>query len=335
MIENDRPIGGPSPDEAAVPEAEASTSARSLESDADALSEPVSPPATRKEARERDRAAATRRRSAASRPPALPASSGAGSNDTDASGPASKRPPKVTVVGVLGELLITAGVVVMLFLGWYVWLDDLISGSEQQAAGVEVQEQFQQEWERSEALTERPAVDNGEPIVAEPAAAGEVFATLYVPRFGADYVRPIAGGIDLRTVLNNRQIGIGHYEQTQMPGEMGNFAIAAHRTTFGAPFADIGELRVGDMIYVETADGWYEYGFRGLEYVWPSYVSVLEPVPREPEVEATDRFLTMTSCNPRFSSAERIIAYAVMENWYPRAGGPPAALSTLVEAAGS
>lgn len=244
-------------------------------------------------------------------------------------------PARVPVIGVLGELLITAGVVVMLFLGWYIWLDDIVSGTEQQVAAVEVQEQWQAEWEKAEAVTERPVVDPGEPVIAEPADEGEVFATLIVPRFGEDYVRKIAGGIDLATVLNNRQIGIGHYLDTQMPGEVGNFAIAAHRTTYGAPFADIGELRVGDMLYVETADGWYEYAFRGLEYVWPTYVSVLEPVPREPDLAPTDRFLTLTSCNPRFSSAERIIAYAVMENWYPRAGGPPAALSGVVEAAGS
>lgn len=239
--------------------------------------------------------------------------------------------PRLTVVGVLGELLITAGVVVMLFLGWYIWLDDIVSGGQQQAAALEVQQQLQSEWERGDAA-ERPVVNNGEPVVAAPAAAGEVFATLIVPRFGADYVRPIAGGIDLDTVLNNRRIGIGHYLDTQMPGELGNFAIAAHRTTYGAPFADIGELQLGDKIYVETTDGWYEYGFRGLEYVWPTYVSVLEPVPRAPDVAPTDRILTMTSCNPRFSSAERIIAYAVMENWYPRAGGPPAELRGVVEA---
>ena len=314
MIENGRPHDGLSPDEAAGPGVEPEASV----------------PLSRKEARERERAASKRARSSEA-PASEQKSPEVGSTDA---APA-KAAPKITVVGVLGELLITAGVVVMLFLGWYVWLDDIISGTEQQAAGVEVQQQLQQEWERAEAITERPAVDNGEPVVAEPAAAGEVFGTLIVPRFGADWVRPIAGGIDLSTVLNNRQIGVGHYLDTQMPGEMGNFAIAAHRTTFGAPFANIAELRVGDMIYVETADGWYEYGFRGLEYVWPTYVSVLEPVPREPSVEATDRFLTMTSCNPRFSSAERIIAYAVMENWYPRAEGPPAAISGLVEAAGS
>ncbi len=239
---------------------------------------------------------------------------------------------RLSVVGVLGELLITAGVVVMLFLGWYVWLNDIVAGGEQQQAAEQVQQELQERWERGEGIAERPA-DPGMPVVAEPAVAGEVFATLIVPRFGENYVRPIAGGVDLRTVLNNKQIGIGHYLETQMPGEIGNFAIAAHRTTYGAPFADIASLRLGDRIYVETADGWYEYVFRGLEYVWPTAVEVLAPVPQAPQIEATDRLLTMTSCNPKFSSAERIIAYAAFETWYPRSDGPPAALSGLVEAA--
>lgn len=245
--------------------------------------------------------------------------------------PVRPRAP-ITVVGVLGEVLITAGVVVMLFLGWYIWLNDIVAGGEQQQAAEEVQQELQDRWERGEGIAERPS-DPGEPVVAEAADPGEVFATLIVPRFGADYVRPIAGGVDLRTVLNNRQIGIGHYLDTQMPGAMGNFGIAAHRTTYGAPFANIAELRVGDLIYVETTDGWYEYGFRGLEYVWPTAVDVLAPVPQSPQLAATDRVLTMTSCNPKFSSAERIIAYAVLENWYPRADGPPAALTGVVDAA--
>jgi len=161
-----------------------------------------------------------------------------------------------------------------------------------------------------------------------------VFGTLVVPRFGDDYVRPIAGGVDLSTVLNNRQIGIGHYSETQMPGALGNFAIAAHRTTHGAPFSQIAELRIGDRLYVETSDGWYEYAFRGLEYVWPTGVDVLAPVPQAPQLEATDRVMTLTSCNPRFSAAERIIAYAVLDNWYPRADGPPSAIASITQASG-
>ena len=234
---------------------------------------------------------------------------------------------------MLGEVLITAGVVVMLFLGWYIWLNDIVTGGEQQQAAEVVQQELQDQYDRGEALAERPT-DPGDPVVSIAPPAGQVFGALIVPRFGADYVRSIATGVDVETVLNSRRIGIGHYSDTQMPGEMGNFAIAAHRNTWGGAFSDVDKLRLGDRIYVETVDGWYEYSFRGLEYVWPTGVDVLEPVPAAPGVAATDRVLTMTTCNPRFSTAERIVAYAVFETWYPRAGGPPSEISGVVEARG-
>jgi len=253
--------------------------------------------------------------------------------------------PRVSITGVLGELLITGGIVVLLFLGWYVWLNDIVAGNVQQGAAVEVQRELREQFERESADGVEPAepaepsetverVDPGEPVVAAPPPVGQSLGAMIIPRFGDDWVRTIGEGVDLRTVLNNRQMGVGRYSETQMPGETGNFAVAAHRTTYGAPFADIAELEVGDSIYVETKDGWYHYVFRGLEYVWPSAVQVLEPVPQAPQIESQDRVLTMTSCNPRFSAAERIIAYAVMEDWYPRADGAPAEISGLVEAAG-
>lgn len=244
------------------------------------------------------------------------------------------RRQKTTVVGVLGELFITAGVLVLLFLGWQVWLNDIIVGAEQTTAANELAEQ----WEAApvpsaSAEPDAPVapVDPGEPVVAPKPAAGASFANLVVPRLGADYRRPIAEGVGLG-VLNNRKTGVGHYPQTQMPGEVGNFAIAAHRTTYGAPFHDVNTLLVGDNIYVETQDGWYQYVYRGSEYVRPTGVGVLEPVPQAAGVASTDRVITLTSCHPYFSSAERIIAYGVFETWYPRAGGPPAEIATLVQA---
>lgn len=241
---------------------------------------------------------------------------------------------RFTVTGVLGELLITAGVIVMLFLGWYIWLNDIVSGGEQQEAAEVVQQELQDRWERGEVSPERPVTEVGEPVISTAPPAGEVFGALIVPRFGADYVRAIATGVDVETVLNSRSIGVGHYSETQMPGELGNFAIAAHRNTWGGAFSQVDQLRLGDRIYVETVDGWYEYSFRGLEYVWPTGVDVLLPVPTAPDVAPTDRVLTMTTCNPRFSTAERIVAYAVFETWYPRAGGPPTEISGVVEARG-
>ena len=244
----------------------------------------------------------------------------------------ARRRAGATVLSVLGEIFLTAGVLCFLFIGWQLWLNDLVVGEEQRGSALELID----EWRTSgEPLVppqpDAEPVDYGEPEVTAAPAEGTGFATLYVPRFGADYVRAIGEGIDLGAVLNNKQLGVGHYPETQLPGELGNFAIAAHRTTWGAPFKDIGSLRVGDKLYLQTEIGWYTYVFRSLEYVRPTGVGVLEPVPQTPGVEASDRLITLTSCNPRFSAAERIIAYGVYESWQPASAGMPAELAEIRE----
>jgi len=240
------------------------------------------------------------------------------------------------VVGVIGELLITAGVVVMLFLGWYLWLGDVIAGSAQNDAAADLQQEWAEQSPPDPGAAVVPAVEPLDPslapVLAEPTAIAERFATIIVPRFGEDYVRTIAQGVGLSSVLNDPETGVGHYPGTAMPGAVGNFAVAAHRTTYGAPFKQLVDLKVGDSIYIETVDGWYHYAYRGLEYVRPTAVDVLAPVPRQPGTEATERILTMTTCNPLFSAAERAIGYAVMTGWYPREGGTPAELADPIAA---
>ncbi|QEE62462.1 class E sortase [Salinibacterium sp. dk2585] len=245
----------------------------------------------------------------------------------------------LAIIGVLGELFLTAGVLVLLFLGWQLWLNDIIVGNEQRDAAIEFSEDLANEAPAPADKDEEPVdpVDPGEP--GEPVSTvapvtNEAFATLFVPRFGADYVRKIGEGVGLTAVLNREDLGVGHYPSTQLPGEVGNFALAAHRTTWGKPFAEIGELQLGDKIYVQTVDGWYTYAFRNLEYVLPTGTGVLEPVPQAPGIEvAGERFITLTSCNPRFSAAERIIAYGVLESWQPASAGMPAELAAVLEGA--
>ncbi|CAN5452906.1 hypothetical protein BH10ACT7_BH10ACT7_25190 [soil metagenome] len=232
----------------------------------------------------------------------------------------------MSVVGVLGELLITAGVVVLLFLGWQVWLNDIIVGGEQNEAAHELS----QTWERGDgatAPTERP--DPGDPLVGTAPGNAERFANLVIPRFGEGWSRPVAEGVGIYDVLSE---GIGHYPGTAMPGAVGNAAFAAHRTGWGAPFGDIANFQVGDSIYVEMEAGWYRYEVRSLEYVMPSGVGVLDPVPQSPGATATDRIITLTSCNPKLTAAERIIVYGVYDTWYPRDGGAPPELSGVVSA---
>ena len=230
---------------------------------------------------------------------------------------------------VSGEILITAGILLGLFWVWYLFINDWIHASSQTQASVEVSEAWEDDVFDGVVKIPNPQGLSIDPPTVEAVEAGEPFAILYVPRFGPDYQRTIAGGVDLATALNDSRLGVGHYDESSLLGELGNFAIAGHRTSFGAAFADIAELVPGDTMYIETDAGWYSYVFRNLDYVLPTTVEVLLPVPRQPGVEPTERLLTLTSCHPRFSDAERIIAYAVYEAWYPRGNGPPADIAQV------
>ncbi|MDQ1548072.1 MAG: sortase [Actinomycetota bacterium] len=238
-----------------------------------------------------------------------------------------KRRP-VSVVGVLGELLITAGVFVLLFLGWQVWLNDIIEGAAQDKQA----QQLSQTWKAGAAPAPPKAVGPGTPVVGVAPGNAQKFGILYVPRFGQTWERPIAQGVGVADVLD--KIGVGHYPGSAMPGAVGNFAIAAHRHAYGGGFENLHMLHVGDHVYIGTKDGWYEYTFRDIEYVKPNQVNVLQPVPMEPGVAPVDRILTMTTCNPFFSTAERMIAFATFDTWYPYAEGAPPEIATTVDQVG-
>ena len=176
----------------------------------------------------------------------------------------------------------------------------------------------------------KPMLTEGIPVPAKPAAS-EVFAVLRVPAFGTTYANQVAETTDWWTVLNLDDKGIGHYETTQMPGEPGNFAMAGHRSgPLINSFREIMNLRVGDPMFVETADGWYTYRFRSIEYVLPEETDVLNPFPRLEGEVGVDQIVTLTTCHPKLSgSDERAIAYGVFEGFQPRADGPPAELLEL------
>lgn len=234
---------------------------------------------------------------------------------------------RATFTSVLGELLLTAGVVVLLFVAWQMWIGDIIISAQKNDEGAQMSQQ----------LAEAPApelpplveAEDGttyyEPVIPAPPADAQWFAQMHVPRFGSEYNVGIYGGTSRARTLDD--LGIGVYSDSKMPGEVGNFAMAGHRTTWGKPFNQLDKLQLGDAIVVETPDGWFTYRFRTLEYVKPSQTEVLLDVPQMPGVETGERYITLTACSPLYSLAERIVAYGVFESFQPRAEGPPAALT--------
>ncbi|MGH3343782.1 MAG: class E sortase, partial [Carbonactinosporaceae bacterium] len=167
---------------------------------------------------------------------------------------------------------------------------------------------------------------------------GEGFALIYIPRLGSDYVKPLLEGVG-PSILDS---GVGHYPETAMPGEVGNFSVAGHRATNGEPFAYLNALRPGDRVVVETETKWYTYVIddprmyadpdhviqfnRGNIIVSPSDVAVLSPVPYESEKEPEEPLITLTTCNPRWASYQRMIVFGHLESKQRKSDGRPAAL---------
>jgi len=97
--------------------------------------------------------------------------------------------------------------------------------------------------------------------------------------------------------------GPGHYPGTAMPGESGNVAIAGHRTTYAHPFYNLNELAPGENVYILTKQGLFRYTVTGTEIVSPSDTAILDTVPGQST-------LTLTTCNPRYSAATRLVVTA-------------------------
>lgn len=167
-----------------------------------------------------------------------------------------------------------------------------------------------------------PAPPTAGPVLTA-VALGNGVAILRVPRFGRNYAVVIVEGVgraDLRR-------GPGHYPGTALPGQVGNFAVAGHRTTYGAPFSRLGDLRVGDAVVLETRTAWLTYRVTTSRIVPPTAVSVTAPVPAAPGRRPSAALLTLTTCNPRYSDRERLVVFGALAQVAPKSAGLPPALA--------
>ncbi|QGN59541.1 class E sortase [Nostocoides sp. HKS02] len=213
-------------------------------------------------------------------------------------------------LGLLGDLFVTAGVLLLLFVGWQLWWTDVTANRVQAGTVHELTREF--------------STPGATGITPEPVAFGKAFAIVRIPRFGAQYARPVLEGTD-HDILEE---GVGHYVGTAAPGAVGNFAVAGHRTTYGRPFHDIDTLVPGDLIIVETHATYSVYAVKRHVIVAPTAVDVIAPVPEQPGVKPTAAWLTMTACHPKYSAAQRYVVFAQLVHVYPHAEGlPPGTLT--------
>jgi sortase A len=224
--------------------------------------------------------------------------------------------PVSAAVGVLGELLITLGVLLGLYVVWQLWWTDVIADRDQAQVLAELDAPV------PDAADVAVEVRRDAPPVMAAPAAQEVFGTLHVPRWD-DAVIPLAEGTDKRAVLDRAMAG--HYPETVMPGDVGNFSVAGHRMTYGAVFHRAEELEVGDPVVVQADGTWYVYRVTESRVVEPNQVEAVAPVPWQPGVEPTERYLTLTTCHPigLNSLQERFIVNARLDYWLPVEEGTP------------
>ncbi|WP_205706748.1 class E sortase [Kineococcus vitellinus] len=229
-------------------------------------------------------------------------------------------------VSALGELLLTAGVLTLLFVVWQLHWTDLTSGRAQAATVSSLTERWDAGAPAAPAAAPAPTASAAAPAVPDvdqSPPTGDAFAVVYVPRFGPDYAVPVVEG----TGTEELKEGIGHYAGTALPGQVGNLALAGHRVTYGKPFHLIADLRPGDAVVVATATRWFTYRVASSQVVSPRQVSVIAPVPDRPGEDPTQAWLTMTACHPMHSARERYVVHALLESAQDRSAGPPASLA--------
>ncbi|MGW1072178.1 class E sortase [Streptomyces sp. NPDC002537] len=220
----------------------------------------------------------------------------------------------VVVCRLLGELFITTGVLLLLFVAYQLWWTNVIA--HQQAGGAA--NHLRKSWDKG------AGVDRD----AGAFSPGEGFAIIYIPAL--DVKAPIAEGTGKHQVLDRGMVG--HYGEGALKSAMpwdkqGNFALAGHRNTHGEPFRYVNRLKPGDKIVVETRSAFYTYEMTTrLDQTSPENVTVIAPVPKGSGFTGPGRYITLTTCTPEFTSTYRLIVWGKMVEERPRSKGKPDAL---------
>jgi sortase A len=192
------------------------------------------------------------------------------------------------VVRGLGIVFLVAGVGLLGWVGWQYFGTGISSNAQMGKA----EDSLRNQWKA--------------PAAVKP-STGKAFVLLRIPKFGADWEKPVVEGVDADDLAR----GVGHYPQTQLPGRPGNFAIAGHRVTHGSPFRKLLDLQKGDQVLVETQDAVYTYELDGSPRdltVEPTDTWVLDPVPGIRDAPTTS-IITLTTCQDLFHSPDRSVAF--------------------------
>ena len=217
----------------------------------------------------------------------------------------------------MGRTLITAGTLILLFVAYQLWGTNIHTARAQSSLTSEFDQILATVPETTTTTTAAPATTAPSspsdpldvlPVATAPAdlplpAYGDPIAQIKIPRIGVDNV--VVEGVG----LDQLKRGPGHYQETPLPGQKGNSAIAGHRTTYGAPFHNVDKLENGDQIIVQTMQGEFVYE---IDSVTDGEHLIVKPNRTDVIEDKGDNRLTLTACHPKYSLRERIIISAVL-----------------------
>jgi sortase A len=224
------------------------------------------------------------------------------------------------IIGGVGRGLVTVGILILLFVAYQLWGTGIYESRQQSHLQSQFRQEQARERARARAAAAASATTTTRPQVPPP--IGNPIGIIQIPKIGL--TRAIVQGIGVEDLRK----GPGHYPATPLPGQLGNAAIAGHRTTYGAPFNRLDEVKPGDPIIIETQTSWYVYRETNEMKVSPSALWVTYPVPNHLGQTPTQRLLTFTTCNPKYSARQRLILFAHLVSAQPKTAGPPPELAT-------
>lgn len=207
--------------------------------------------------------------------------------------------------------LVLVGISLAGWLGWQLWGTNWVSQRKHERIVEEVREDWTVASGTTITVVEPPVVDVRE---------GEVSALIRIPEFGDDYVVPVLEGTSEKVLA----AGFGHFSHSADPGEVGNYALAAHRVTHGEPLREMPSLDIGDEVIVETQYATYTYvltsGGDDLRVDFTD-IWVVDALPTNPDRGGVQpaqspgqRLITLTTCAELFHTDDRLIAFGVLED---------------------
>lgn len=216
-------------------------------------------------------------------------------------------------MGRVGRALIASGILILLFVAYQLWGTGIAEARSQKA----LKRSFNSVLTAPSTSTTSTTTRSGPPVSTSstlpegppPPPTGDALAIIRIPKLGVE--KAVVQGVTLDALKK----GPGHYPDTPIPGQPGNSAIAGHRTTYGAPFFELDKLKQGDQIFVTTAQGRFLYVVRESRVVKPNETTVLN--------KTDDNRLTLTTCHPRFSSAQRLIVISDLSGEAAPLSPPP------------